>query len=673
VTDFLNSFHGLAAAFYPEHFDQSLWEANIIKIKETGLNAVRIGEFSWDLFEPEEGQYDFGWFNHLFDLLEKHELKVIICTPTASPSLWMCEKYPEILPEMEDGTVFGFGARRHTCPTSEVFKDLCIKITREMVREFGDRESVIGWQIDNELGAPACYCPRCGEDFRKFLAEEFGTIEKFNQQMVTTFWAQTFKSFAEVPVPRPNFNPGFRLAYRKFMSRQWINYFCWQRDVIKDENSQQPVTTNMMPPWHGYDHFKLAEFEDVVGYDMYPKSHPYGNSFAMIAFYASFYRSLRQGQNFWVTEHQVGSMIQDLVLPGEVKYWTWAHIALGADLISYFRWDMPACGQERLHQGIVHPGGGEFRGYDEVKQTAIEIKQLAEDLNGTEAPSSDIGIIFSHESWWNDLDHGFYNYPLTKCSPTLHQQIRFPYHYHCYFKALVSQGYIADFLDKKADFSKYKLIVTPALHCASRNLIDKLTEYVKNGGNLYCCGMPGMLDEKGRVVDNLQSGIPVEILGVEILDWGNKHQEIDDLAIIDRSSGDRIRAGEFLEICRPLVGTETLAEFSEGALAGYSAFTRKKTGKGYGYYLASLLPEDEIPGFCAHLLEMVGMSHETGLPDGVFTTKRTGKSGEIDFIFNSTGKKQKFHLEKEYINLKDQIKVSGKITLEPYAVLARVS
>ena len=42
-------------------------------------------EFAWAQLEPEEGKYDFAWLDKAVALAAKYDLKVIMCTSTATP------------------------------------------------------------------------------------------------------------------------------------------------------------------------------------------------------------------------------------------------------------------------------------------------------------------------------------------------------------------------------------------------------------------------------------------------------------------------------------------------------------------------------------------------------------------------------------------------------------
>ena len=56
-----------------------------------------MGEFAWAFMEPEEGKYQFDWLEKNVALAAQNGMKVILCTPTATPPVWLSRKHPEIL------------------------------------------------------------------------------------------------------------------------------------------------------------------------------------------------------------------------------------------------------------------------------------------------------------------------------------------------------------------------------------------------------------------------------------------------------------------------------------------------------------------------------------------------------------------------------------------------
>ena len=50
----------LGAAYYPEAWTDEVIEDDIAKMKEIGVNVVRMAEFAWSTMEREEGVFDFS-------------------------------------------------------------------------------------------------------------------------------------------------------------------------------------------------------------------------------------------------------------------------------------------------------------------------------------------------------------------------------------------------------------------------------------------------------------------------------------------------------------------------------------------------------------------------------------------------------------------------------------
>ena len=68
--------------YYPEHWEKSIWESDLSRMKSAGIRVIRIGEFAWSRLEPSEGEYDFEWLDEIINLAGRYDMRVIIGTPT---------------------------------------------------------------------------------------------------------------------------------------------------------------------------------------------------------------------------------------------------------------------------------------------------------------------------------------------------------------------------------------------------------------------------------------------------------------------------------------------------------------------------------------------------------------------------------------------------------------
>ncbi|MBE7087698.1 MAG: beta-galactosidase, partial [Clostridiales bacterium] len=86
-------YHG--AAYYPELWDESTYEADVKHMKELGINVVRMGEFCWSLYEPFMDDFHIDIFDKIINYLGENGIETIMCTPTATPPKWILNQSPD--------------------------------------------------------------------------------------------------------------------------------------------------------------------------------------------------------------------------------------------------------------------------------------------------------------------------------------------------------------------------------------------------------------------------------------------------------------------------------------------------------------------------------------------------------------------------------------------------
>ena len=131
--------------YHPEHWvyplagtaedPESRWERDAQLMVQAGFNVVRMGEFTWGLCEREEGKFDFAWLRRAMEIMKRHNLQVVLATPTAAPPIWLAKKHPEILPVNERGETLHEGTRRAYCMSSDVYWDYAKKIVTRPLSE----------------------------------------------------------------------------------------------------------------------------------------------------------------------------------------------------------------------------------------------------------------------------------------------------------------------------------------------------------------------------------------------------------------------------------------------------------------------------------------------------------------------------------------------------------
>ena len=266
----------IGCCYYPEHWDRSLWQSDLRRMKEAGIGTVRVAEFAWSTIEAQEGVFDYRFWDDFLDLAEAEDMQVIFGTPTATPPVWLTEKYPECLNGTIDGIKYRHGMRRHYTYNAAKYQELSARITEKIASHFASRRCIIGWQIDNELNCETdvFYSEADTQAFRSFLKARYKDLDSLNRAWGTVVWNQTYGDWNEVYVPRTTVhdstNPHQMLDYYRFISDSTVRFCKMQADIIRKYKKEGDfITTNGMFS-HLDNHRMMDEALDVYCYDSYP-------------------------------------------------------------------------------------------------------------------------------------------------------------------------------------------------------------------------------------------------------------------------------------------------------------------------------------------------------------------------------------------------------------------
>ncbi|MEP3655151.1 MAG: beta-galactosidase [Litorimonas sp.] len=409
----------LGVCYYPEHWPEERWPIDAKQMVEMGLSWVRIGEFAWSRMEPEPGRLTFEWLDRAIAVLADAGLKIVICTPTATPPRWMVDKYPDMLAWDEGGLVRRFGSRRHYDFAHLPYREECTRIARLLGERYGQHPSVKAWQIDNEYGChdtTLSYSPIARDGFRIWLKDKYQTIESLNQRWGTIFWSMEYNRFDQIELPNLTVtepHPAHVMDFRRFASDQVVAFNKAQTDVLR-ELTDADLLHNYMGRITDFDHFAVGQDLDIATWDSYPlgfledrsdrpeafrKEHAREGDADFQAFHHDLYRSVGKGR-WWVMEQQPGPVNWAPHNPtpkeGQVRQWTFDAFDHGAEVVSYFRWRQLPFGQEQLHAGLLRTDG-------ELSEGGKAVRAIASELGNYTPPKDDeseVAIVFDYPSQW---------------------------------------------------------------------------------------------------------------------------------------------------------------------------------------------------------------------------------------------------------------------------------
>lgn len=611
----------LGVCYYPEHWPEAWWAEDARQMREMGITYVRIAEFAWSRIEPAPGRFDWGWLDRSLATLGDAGLRVVMCTPTATPPKWLIDAHPGILPVDAHGRPRGFGSRRHTTFSSAAWWDASRAITEAVAARYGAHPAVAGWQIDNEFGCHDTVLSYGAEDLRAFhdwLRRRYQDPERLNEAWGNVFWSMEAGSFDQVALPAgavTETNPAARLDFRRFASDQVVAYAAMQAAILRAHSPGRFVTHNFMGRFTEFDHWTLGAELDFASWDSYPlgfteqrelpddvramfaeTGHP-----DMAAFHHDLYRGVGRGR-WWVMEQQPGPVNwapwNPVPKPGMVRLWTWEALAHGAEVVSFFRWRQAPFAQEQMHAGLHRPDRVRSPGGEEAAQVAAELAAVPLP-DSAQAP---VAMVFDYEAAW-----------VLGIQP---QGEDFAYLELClrWYEAARRCGLDIDIVPPGAPLDGYAAVLTPCLPIVSE---AARAAYEAANGVLLFGPRTGSKTQAFAIPPELPPGplqalLPMRVIQVASLRPGLRH------AVTGRVGGAAERWREWVE---PGAGTEAMARFADGTPALLRA--------GRAHYLAGWPDGALLDAAVRHVLGAAGLVL-MDLPPGV----RLRRRGDTVFAFN---------------------------------------
>lgn len=630
--------------YYPEHWDEDMWEKDIRLMAETGVSVVRIAEFAWCRIEPQEGCFDFEWLDRAVDLLEKYGLDIIMCTPTNCPPLWLYEKYPSAVIKDHSGRPIETGIRGHRCYNDPDFVRLSSRVVDVMTKRYGKRKSVKAWQIDNELESNICGCDTCTQRYRSWLKDRYGSLKELNNAYGNTVWSGEFSSWEQIKPPAEGYNrawlnPGYMLDYLRFASDDMIEFVRTQAEIIRRNCPETVITTNSwfcekMPDLH--ETFKELDF---VSYDNYPplRLPDNGEEYYSHSFHLDFMRGI-SNKNFCIMEQLSGAMgcwmpMTHTVYPGMIKGYSLQAFAHGADAVLHFRWRTACKGAEMHWHGLIDHSNVPGRRFYEFADLCKEARSL-ERIRGT-GIRSDVAVLYSYDSDMalrlQPQTDGFYYYDQLKA-------------YHGGFS---SCGVNVDIISAECDLSKYKIVCAPALYVCPENLRRRLEEYVEQGGTLIITCRSLVKDENNNCI---MSQLPAGFDGIS----GCCVSEYDpvgyDRMTVKDNDGNVYQCTCWCDILS-CTGAEPILTYRDGFYKNSAAASVNCFGKGNCYYIGTVLFRDFYRRLAQKILSDRKIEFFPQLPGSVEITVRENEYSTYYFCFNNSYKQVKFDFKGECLEL----------------------
>ena len=631
--------------YYPEHWPKERWATDAQMMREMGIQIVRMGEFSWQKFEPRAGEFHFEELDEAIEILAGEGIDVILGTPTAAPPAWIIEQNTEIQPTDWRGQQRFFGGRHHDCQSNPVYREHIRRYVTAFADHYAHNPHVVGWQVDNELGnshGDLCYCASCEKRFQGWLKDKYCTVEELNRAWGTAFWSQGYDDFAQVRAPKITAawgpNPSRDLDWKRFASDLVCEFHQFQADILRKAAPDKWITHNLMGFCSKPSYYDLGTQLDFASHDQYPGGHFHARHNEYRAdFHAAeldFIRAVKQ-KPFWIMEQQSGITGWDVLgrtpQPGQIPMWAMQCVAHGADTIVFFRWRSCAVGKEQYWHGLLPHNGVPGRYYREIRGLMDKYTPLLKEIQGA-LPQAEVAILRSY-----DQERAIDIQPH-------HPQHRYIQHLMTYYKALHRANIPVDFVGEHHDWSAYKVLIAPLQFLMTPEHAAKLREYVAQGGHLVISWRSGVKDATNLC--HTEGAVPClvdDLFGVALVEY-DCLRDVDGLI---RWDGVDYPCSQWCDILETTTA-QPLAAYAHEFYAGTPAITCNGYGRGKAYYVGTTLGDALADRFITELCGAAGIEPLLLTPHGVEAARRVKDGRTYLFLLNHNREAQQVHIPAGY-------------------------
>jgi len=615
----------LGVAYYPEQDPEDEWEQDARLMQELGLNTVRIGEFCWSRMQRSNGQFTLDWVARCVELFDRYGIKTILCTPTATPPVWLVDRYPDLSPITPDGRKGLFGGRRHYSVFHEDYREHCREIAWALAARFGDHPAIVGWQLDNEVGSYSTIdcSPPARAAFHRWLERKYGTVDELNRRWGLIFWNQEVERLDQIPAPTEMMctrSPQHLLDYNRFMLEGMADFLLLQaaevrRQVPADRFVVACAIDTVLHELYRLQRERGIEHVDAVTTHNYPEIIPAPGQMPMMLDFA---RSLHPSREYLTLEHQLGSGYTTTggFNPAVRRFWSFETLAHGSRALLWFHWRRFRTGPEWRHTSVVERDRKPrevFRGIQEIVREMRRIEPCLANAKVT----GDVQILFHLDSalardrsseplFWMEIQlpdaHRFRLPMWTK------ETLRAVYN------PLTRFGLTVNLVSETDEWDTAKPLIVPDLDICTQPMVEKLTAWCERGGTLLCFPGSGERDEFGAQRNAPPPGILAPLFGVELRDYyplepdsgsAFNHQAGQDMlttgvdpnlaitrvCVYGMDIPFNVRHGEVLAIN----DAQVLGTYTEGLYRDLPALSIRAVGNGKAIYLGAV-PADADAG-----------------------------------------------------------------------------
>ena len=440
------------------------------------------------------------------------------------------------------------------------------------------------------------------------------------------------------------------------------DFLAWQAAIVNEYKRPDQFVTQ---DFHGgvrtaVDAPAIASHLDIAAINPYYGTQDDLDGWA-IAMLGDYTRSLKQAP-YLVTETNAQAIGWDSAgqfppYDGQLRLCAYANIASGANMVAYWHWHTLHYGQETYWKGLLGHDLEPNRVFKEASRIAQELKRLGPRLVNLR-PRNRVAILHSTDS--------FHGIQFMKFSDQVNYQTIEDQMHRALYRLNVGVDFVFPTSTNLADYS---VVLVPPLYISDDALLQRLADYVKNGGHLIVTFKSGFCNEYSTVRWTRMPGPLREAAGLSYQEFSTLKQPLA-LKGDPYHLGEQNRVSTWAEMILPDTA-KALASYDHPFFGQFPAITRNAFGKGTLTYEGTVLSDALQDKIVAEVLRAAGLAGpDQDLPTAVRIRQGVASSGKVQrYYLNFSGQAQTFtypHASGTDLLTGKAIQKSQPVTLAPW-------
>ncbi len=620
---------------------------DIALMKQAGFTMVRMGDLSWDAFEPSEGRFEFAWFDRILDQMHQTGIKVVLDIGGSPAPVWLHHKYPSVNVVNEQGATL-HPAERYMDDTSDpIYRDRLLRFADALTRHYAHHPALAAIGYNNEIGNGfMSYSAADRQRFIDWLKAKYGTVENLNKAWATQRWSRHLNSFDEVELPYADgpAPPERYLDLRRFWSDVTVSVLEDLEKVRQRNVPNLPAVSNLWDTAgrRGFDY--LSSYKKYVSYGaegFYPAT-PLDVSLGAL---------LVRGDlptPAWFNEFTTGGGGVYGGPKGIIRMW--AYLALIDYGQAFLAWTFNTHrgGEEQALFGLLDHDGTPSWKYAEFQRIATEFAKL-QSLGFPRYRKPEVAIAYSFESLIasrppaSNTARAYFTVDYTGQVEAALQ----PFFEDNIDVAIVNPGHAA--LD-------YKLLVVPADYLMDSASAEAIRTYVRNGGTVVMTALSAKVDENNQWFDTPLPGRLSDVFGIRTSEF---YRPATPPEISLNGKTEKAAIG-FYEVLEPRTA-KAMATFTNTPEKS-PAITVNSHGKGRAIYVAVPAQMPVLAPLLRSLYADLGIEKGPETPSGVYARVVEGRT----LYVNTTGEEKTVRVRGTGRGLLTGASYDGVIHLKPF-------